>query len=356
VKTSFLRLRIFCLLTFFAAAVVLRGQDIHFSQWVNSPINLSPGLAGVFGGDGRFVGNFRSQWRSVPVPYQTFSGSAEGKLYYHRGQYDRYITGGLMINSDKQGSLQLQSTLVSIPVSLTLPFAKRDFVTLGIMPSFGQRHFNTDNLSFDSQWTGFTYDPSASFREPQLLQSTDLKYFDLDAGLNIRFQAKTKRSRLDVGLGLHHLNRPKQDFWSSKLTNDPGNVRLYIKSSYYASSLIQISSNMDLILNAVFEQQGGYRELVYGVGARLHLTKKMYNELALQVGFDRRHRYADAFIPHIEVLYGTWTLGFTYDINVWFNQPDVRLVTNGRAGPEVSLTYRFYRFKPLPVFKSCPMI
>jgi hypothetical protein len=289
------------------------------------------------------------------VPYQTFSGSAEGKLYYHRGLYDRYITGALLINSDKQGSLSLQTTLVSIPVSLTVPFAKHDFLTFGIMPSFGQRHFNTDNLSFDSQWTGFTYDPAASIREPQLLQSTDLKYFDLDAGLNVRFQAKAKRSRIDLGVGLHHLNHPKQDFWSSNLTN-PGNVRLYTKTSLYVSSLIQVTSNMDLLLNGIYEQQGGYREIVYGMGARLHLTKKMYNELALQVGFDRRHRYADAFIPHIEVLYGTWTLGFTYDLNVWFNQPDVRLVTNGHAGPEVSLTYRFYRLKPLPVFQSCPMI
>jgi len=50
------------------SALGLTAQDIHFSQYGNSPLNLNPGLAGVFGGDLRFVGNYRKQWLTVPVP------------------------------------------------------------------------------------------------------------------------------------------------------------------------------------------------------------------------------------------------------------------------------------------------
>lgn len=353
-KTSLSRSRNFVFLLFMFSAGWAGAQDIHFSQFTNSPLNLNPALAGVFGGDARFVGNYRSQWRSIPVPYQTFSGSAEAKLYFQKGKYDRYITGSLLVDSDKQGSLHLQSTLIGIPVSLTLPVGKRNFLTFGATPAFGQRRFDTNKLSFDAQWTGRFYDPSASINESQLLQNTNLKYFDLSAGVNFRVQAGTKRNRLDIGGAVHHLNRPHQDFWSSSLTT-PGNVRLYEKKTLYVNTLFQVRYNMDLIVNGLYQRQGTYEEIVYGAGARFHLNQSPYKELALQVGVDRRQGFNDALIPHVEVLVRTWTLGFTYDVNVWFKQPDIRLATAGKGGPEVALIYRFYKVKP-KFFKSCPII
>jgi len=357
VKTSLPRSLSIVLLLLLGSAGWLKGQDIHFSQFSNAPLNLNPALAGVFGGDARFVGNYRSQWRSIPVPYQTFSVSAEGKLYFQKGKYDRYLTGSLLLNSDKQGTLHLQSTQVGLPVSLTLPVGKRNFLTFGATPAFGQRRFDTDKLTFDAQWTGRFFDPGASINESQVLENTNLKYFDLSAGVNFRMQGGTKRNRLDIGYAVHHLNRPKQDFWSSSLTN-PGNVRLYNKTTVYLNTLFQVSLNMDVILNGLYQHQGSYEEIVYGAGFRFHLNQKPYKELAVQIGADRRHRYNDAIIPHVEVLYRTWTLGFTYDMNInpFGADPDVKLVTNRRGGPELALIYRFHKPKPLPVFQSCPII
>jgi hypothetical protein len=59
-----------------SAAIVLvlngvRAQDIHFSQFDQSPFNINPALTGAFDGAFRFIGNQRSQWRSVTVPYRT---------------------------------------------------------------------------------------------------------------------------------------------------------------------------------------------------------------------------------------------------------------------------------------------
>lgn len=352
VKTFIFRLRNILFPALLLSVFTLTAQDIHFSQFGNSPLNLSPGLAGVFGGDMRFVGNYRSQYHSVPVPYTTFSGSVENKIYWSKGKYNRYLTGSLMLNYDRQGSLHLTSIQIGIPISVTLPLAKNKFLTAGVTPAFGQRAFDTNRLTFDAQWVDCIFDPNADTREDQLFQSTNLKYFDLSAGLNLRLQSPLKRSRLDVGGGLHHINRPNHDFWSSSLT-DPGNVKLYSKLSIYALGLVQLSSSFDLVGQGLYQKQGGYTEIVYGGGLRLHLNQKPYHELALQVGADFRHRYQDALIPHVEVLWRTWTLGFTYDANVW---SDVNVLTNRRGGPEVSLIYRLYRVKPLPVFKTCPII
>ncbi|MBL7780161.1 MAG: PorP/SprF family type IX secretion system membrane protein [Saprospiraceae bacterium] len=345
-------LRFFLIVFALLPATLTQGQDIHFSQFGNSPLNLNPGLAGVFGGDLRFVGNYRSQWRSVPVPYTTFSGSVENKVYLTKGRYDRFLTGSLLVNYDRQGSLHLTSLQIGIPLALTLPIAKTNFLTLGATPAFGQRAFDQSKINFGNQWDGCAFDGSINPNEDLLLQNTSLKYFDLSAGMNFRMQGLTKRNRLDVGAAMHHINRPYHDFWSSTLS-DPGNVRLYNKLSVYGLGLVQIRSNFDLMLQASYQKQGGYSEIVYGGGLRFHLNQRPYRELSLQVGADYRSRYQDALIPHVEVLYRTWMLGVTYDVNFW---SDVNLVTNRRGGPEISLTYRLYKIKPLPVFKSCPII
>ena len=59
-------------------AVAAVGQDIHFSQFARSPMNLNPGMSGRFEGDWRLVANSRQQWRSVSNPYRTFGGSFDG--------------------------------------------------------------------------------------------------------------------------------------------------------------------------------------------------------------------------------------------------------------------------------------
>ena len=49
-------------------ANVLKAQDIHFSQYFNSPLSLNPAQTGNFDGNWRIVGNTRDQWRALNYP------------------------------------------------------------------------------------------------------------------------------------------------------------------------------------------------------------------------------------------------------------------------------------------------
>jgi type IX secretion system PorP/SprF family membrane protein len=328
--------------------VKISAQDIHFSQSGNSPLNLSPAQAGVFGGDMRFVGNYRNQWRSVPVPYLTFSGSVENKFYHKKGKYDRYFTGSLMLDYDRQGFVKLTSLQVGIPISYTAPIInKNNFLTIGVTPMFGQRSFNTSKWTTDKQWDGCFYNSGLDPQEDQLLGNTNLKYFDISGGVNYRTQSSVKRHKMDVGVAMHHINRPDHNFFTT--TTD---YKLASKFTVYALGVLQVANNIDLVGHGLFQKQGTYKEIVSGIGGRFHLNKKEYQELALQVGMDFRHRYTDALIPHVEVHYRTWQMGLSYDINT----SDFKAATNNRGGPELSLIYRLYRVKPLPFFKTCPII
>jgi type IX secretion system PorP/SprF family membrane protein len=344
-------LRNFFMFLLLLSAFSLKAQDIHFSQFGNSPLNLNPGLAGVFGGDLRFVGNFRQQWRTVPVPYLTFSASVENKVYFNRKKYNKFITASLLVNYDKQGDLSLKSLQIGTPIALTLPIGKSNFLTLGATPMFGQRAFDTDEITFDEQYRDGMFDPGASITED--LSVTTLKYFDISAGANLRLQSPRKRTRCDLGAAMHHINRPAHDFWASAVT-DNEEVRLYNKLTLYGLGMFQLSEKFDFLAQGLYQKQGEYSEIVYGGGIRMHLTKARYKELALQIGADWRHRYKNSLVPRVEVFYGTWTFGATFDWDAFSRAG--KLISDRRGGPEISLIYRLYKLKPLQKFKSCPII
>ena len=88
------------------------AQDIHFSQFNNSPLNLNPGLIGVFNGDYRFVGNQRTQWSSVTTPYSTFGLSADAN-----GLFGSPIGAGLSIYNDKAGDSEFGTMQIGLGAS-----------------------------------------------------------------------------------------------------------------------------------------------------------------------------------------------------------------------------------------------
>jgi type IX secretion system PorP/SprF family membrane protein len=276
-------------------------------------------------------------------------GSFENKFFYSKGKYDRYITGGLLVTSDEQGSAKLKSLQIGVPVSITLPLGKKNkhFLTAGFNLSYGQRSFSTNSLSFDNQFIDFMYNPNADPIEGALFANTNIQYFDVSHGINWRYQSKKRRTKFDFGGATYHINRPNHDFWSPDR-----DVRLDIRKLTYFMYQFQVTKNFDLVGQYLWQNQGTYNEQMYTVSARIYLNTKPYNEFALQVGANYRSRHEDAIVPCFEIHWRTWMLGLSYDLNAW---SDVATITDRQGGPEVSLIYRLYKIKPMP-FKSCPII
>ena len=70
--------RIFLGVTF-SLPLIVNGQDIHFSQFNETPVILNPALCGT-AYDTRIVANYKNQWASVTSPYQTYGISVEKAL------------------------------------------------------------------------------------------------------------------------------------------------------------------------------------------------------------------------------------------------------------------------------------
>ena len=89
------------------------AQDIHFSQFFETPLLRNPALAGIFSGDFRMQAVYRNQWNSVTIPYQTTSLNGEYKLPVAHG--GDFLTIGGEILYDKAGTVALTATSV-LPV------------------------------------------------------------------------------------------------------------------------------------------------------------------------------------------------------------------------------------------------
>src|SRR6185437_9403868 len=134
------------------------AQDIHFSQFSETPLLRNPALAGLFSGDVRVQAVFRNQWSSVTVPFQTSSLNAEYKLPVGNG--DDFLTVGGAVLYDKAGTIALTSTSV-LPVlnyHKSLSAEKNMYLSGGFSAGIVQRRFDPSKMTTNNQYDGFNND------------------------------------------------------------------------------------------------------------------------------------------------------------------------------------------------------
>jgi type IX secretion system PorP/SprF family membrane protein len=318
----------------------LHAQDLHFSQFHHQPLQLNPALAGVFPGDQRFAGIYRSQWVSVPVPYLTFSAGFDQKIpvsFWKGG----ILGAGLLFNHDQAGDASLSWSQIGLNIAGIQQLSEQLVLSAGAQFQMGQRAFQPQRLFFDEQYNGDTFDPGLPNFENFL--QTAAGYTDISAGINLLFQSATNRTRISTGLNMKHLNRPEIKFFSL-----PG-VALSPLSSVYLVSAIQIHEKLDLTVAAAAQLQGPYREILTGTGIRYHLVDIPGRQVALGTGASMR--YGDALIAQGEIFYQQWRIGLSYDINI----SPLKIASARRGGPEISLQYIIQKAKPPDTFKVCPI-
>ena len=317
----------------------MNAQDIHFSQFYNSPSNLNPALTGVFKGDQRIVGNYRNQWQSVPVPYLTFSGAYDQKIFA-KFVGDGFFGGGLVFNYDKSGDGDMIWSQIGLNISYTQPLSEQFFISAGIQLLGGSRRVKPNQLTWAEQWNGDIFDPNSGNTED--FASQNKVYSSFSAGWNAHFQLKDTRTKFDLGMGVFHLNEPDISFYNQ-------NINLPAKGNAYGIGSIEVHPKMDIRIFGMFAIQTEYEELVLGTALRYHLSLQRSREIAIQMGTN--FRMGDAFIPTLEIQYQALQVGFSYD----FNTSDFQVATRKKGGPEISVEYIITKVKPVKVFKACPI-
>lgn len=329
-----IRILPFCFFPLLFLSVGVFAQDLHYSQFYHNPLHLNPAQAGVFRGDLRAAASYRSQWTSVPVPYQTFAGTVDWKSLKRDLNL---LSLGLQVQHDQAGDAALKWTQLGAIGAVTHALGAAQALSAGIGLTFVQRSFDISRLKFKNQWTGDIFDGSLPSGENFDKNSGIVP--SLSAGLNWHFEPEETRTRLDAGLGGFHLNRPAINF------RDDAGRRQPVRLALLLNGALQVGAMTDVVAFASAQRMGKARENVLGGGLRRVLNDEAAVQLTLAI------RTGDALIPAFQVEWRNWTAGLSYD----WNNSGFDTATNGRGGFEIAVVYRTLPVPPAKAFKSCPI-
>ena len=315
---------------FFISIKNIYAQDIHFSQFFETPLLRNPALAGLFSGDLRLQAVYRNQWNSVTIPYQTTSLSAEYKLPV--GHSDDFLTIGGELLYDKAGTVALTATDV-LPVlnyHKSLSAERNMYLSAGFSAGIVQRKIDASKVTTNNQFDGNGFDQALSTGEN--FYNTGYLYFDGSAGLSFNTQiGENVDNNMFVGVSYQHFNQ------SAKISffNTPG-VELIPRIVVSGGIRMSASDDSYITFHADYSKQGGSTETIGGMMYTVKLDDPTEPRYTISGG--AFIRWKDALIPVIKLEAKPMTFALSYDVNV----SELKTASQGRGGFEFSMSYQKY--------------
>ncbi|MGZ4057119.1 MAG: PorP/SprF family type IX secretion system membrane protein [Bacteroidia bacterium] len=326
---------LFSVSAFFASA-----QDIHFSQFNETPQLLNPAATGVYSGYLRGIVNYKNQWMAMGNAFNTIAASFDMPLF-DKDEKKAHIGAGINFFSDKAGDAKFGLTQANLCVAGILPVdSKGSKLSLGISVGEAQHKANLSALSWGNQYDGTGFNPAINSNEISPVNS--FNYFDLGAGLYYEYSnGKTKFERNEtrkfaVGISYYHLNQPTQRYFNVS-------EKLYGKLVGNVSGTLDVKdSKISFLPSAIYFLQGKSSEITAGclIKYRIKNSTKItgfITESSLAIGL--HYRYQDAIIPSVYFSTGSFSVGFSYDVNV----SSYKVTTKYNGGAEISLKYNILK-------------
>ena len=194
------------------------AQDLHFSQFFNSPLSTNPANTGFIpDGDYRLGVNFRDQWSSImAVPYKTMSAFGDVQIMKNQDQSGWVGIGGLVLR-DVAGSGNLTSTKLYGSVAYHQMLGYSSLLSLGFNVGYANKRINTTNLKFPDQFDGKFFDNKIP--TTAILDKNNIGYLDMQVGMNYAY-FPTEKIYVNTGFSVHHVNRPQESFFESSGFNN----------------------------------------------------------------------------------------------------------------------------------------
>ncbi|SHF84178.1 PorP/SprF family type IX secretion system membrane protein [Flavisolibacter ginsengisoli] len=322
------------------------AQDLHFSQFFNSPLTTNPANTGFIpDGDYRLGINYRDQWSSVmSVPYKTMS--AFGDVQLMKNKFDNgWIGLGGVILRDVAGSGNLTSTKLYGSVAYHQLLGYSSLLSLGFNVGMSNKQINVSNLKFPDQFDGKFFDNKLP--TTVLLDKTNVSYLDMQVGMNYAY-FPTPSIYVNTGFSVHHVNRPHESFFSSEATGVDNRVPMrYIG---FLNGSFKLNDEVIINPNIYYTRQANVSELVGGLNAHYNLSGD--GEYLLIAGAYYRHK--EAIIPLVGLGFKDYTFTFTYDATI----SSLKNFNNSRGAFEFSLIRQGIispggqKVTPCPTFKT----
>ncbi len=303
------------------------SQDLHFSQFHEAPLTRNPALAGLFAGDYRVQGVYRSQWQSISFPYQTGSLNAEYKRALANG--DDYLTIGMQVLYDQAGTVALKTSqlLPAINFHKSLSQWRNTYLSIGMMGGLVSRRLDRSKVTTNSQYDGFDYNGSLPDGESF---TSGYNFFDASVGMSLYSTlGEDEQHQFFVGGALHHFTKPVNAFYR--------NINHLPKWVFSAGVKLNIGPVSYITFQHDAMIQTPYRQQLSGA-MYTHLLNTE-EEQGQTISLGSMVRWGDAIIPTLKLDLKPISIGFSYDVTVG----RLASIARGKGGFEISLAFTNYR-------------
>lgn len=312
-------------LIFSFAIGILSAQDVHFSQFLLSPLTLNPANTGNFKGDLRLFGNYRTQWRALSKGYNTFSAGGDVNLF----PKNRNIGIGLFALNDLSAE-NLSVTKVMPSAALHLKASRFKF-HLGIQPGIVLKTIDFYRHSFPEQlnWGTGKFDNTLPNTEPNVGQR--FIYFDANAGASI--SAKFGAFEPLIGYALFHINQPRESFLGNTKNKLP------IRQAYNVELKVELKKAALLHFYSLYGYTTKTSDWVSGINFEYILSRDAFFTNSIYAGFmwrDGLKRNSDAAIFTCGMNISNYTFGFSFDLT----QSQLKTSVNNQGAYELAIIYR----------------
>lgn len=335
------KLLVACSLVF---ASFSNAQDLHFAQFFNSPLTTNPANTGFIpDGDYRLGINYRNQWSSImTVPYKTMSAFGDVQVGKDRFENGWVGLGGVVLK-DVAGSGSLSSTKVYGSVAYHQMLGYSSLLSLGFNVGYANKQINTSNLKFPDQFDGRFFDnklPTAV-----VLDRNNISYLDMQVGMNYAY-FPTEKIYINGGFSAHHVNKPRESFFTSSDLSDKIPVRYigFLNGSFMVSSQVIVNPNI------YYTTQAKAQEIVAGANAHYDLS----GDGSYQLIGGLYYRYKEAIIPMVGLGWNDYSFTFSYDATM----SSLKNYNKSRGAFEFSLIKQGVinpngnRITPCPTFRT----
>lgn len=317
--------KIFLLKIILLAFVSTHAQDLHFSQFFNSPLTTNPANTGFIpDADYRLGVNYRNQYSSIlAMPYKTMSAWGDAQLFRDRLENGWVGIGGVIL-SDVAGSGSLRSTKAYASIAYHQMLGNSSLLSGGFNLGYANKRVDLTNLKFPSQFDGKFFDGAIVDGNYPTFANTNVSYFDMQVGLNYAYFPQ-ENVYINAGYSIQHVNSPRETFFADQ-TNAG---KIPIRHIGFLNAILKVDPKVIINPNVYFTTQAGAIDLMGGMNANYNLSEAGEKQLIAGLYY----RYKDAFIPMVGLEVNNLKFTFSYDATV----SSLQNYNNSRGALEFSL-------------------
>ena len=318
---------------------VVRAQDLHFSQFFNSPLSTNPANTGFIpDADYRIGAHFRNQWASIlAAPYKTFSLYGDAQVLRNRFDNGWLGLGGLLM-SDQAGTGGLKSTKVYASVAYHQMLGLSSLLSAGFNIGWANKRIDQTKLTFPDQFNGLFFDNTSPTSVVIVNNSTS--YFDMQAGVNYAY-FPNENTYINAGYSIHHVNRPKETFFS-----EADDSRVPMRHIGFINAILKVNNRVIINPNIYYTTQAKSHEFMLGMNANYNLSGAGEKQLIAGLYY----RQGDALVPMIGFEISNIRFTFSYDATT----SGLRDFNNSQGAQEFNLMKKGFYGTPGAKQVLCP--